>query len=134
MKKMSIQDFYGLPMNELKAASLLGQSQVVLNDDDSLSLIVETEKNHMNLHGTIQAGIQYLICDTALGMYLRHIGRPGVGMAGNISFYRPGKPGDTLTATITPRKLGRRTGNCLAELRNQEGKMVSECMFSVMFD
>ena len=75
-----------------------------------------------------------MICDTLLGMYIKHMERPGVGMAGDINFYRPGHKGDTLTATIYPRKIGRRTGNFLAELKNQEGKMVSESMFSVMFE
>lgn len=134
MKKMTIEEFYGTPLSELKAPSLLGLSEVIFDEDDNPSLVVKTEVNHMNLHGTIQAGIQYLIADTALGMYLKHIGRPGLGMDGHIYFYRPSLLGDTLTASIRPHKMGRRIGNFSAELRNQDGKLISECMFSVMFE
>ncbi|MBR0410191.1 MAG: hotdog fold thioesterase [Eubacterium sp.] len=134
MKKMTIEEFYETPFSDLKAPSLLGMSQVVIDDDNILSLVVNTEKNHMNLHGTIQAGIQYLIADTALGMALKHIGRPGVAMDGHIYLYRPGKLGDVLTASVYPRKVGRRTGNFLVEVKRQDGKMVSECAFSVMFN
>lgn len=134
MKKMSIGEFYQRPVSELKAASVFGESQVVINDDNSLSFIVKVEEHLLNLHGTLQASMQYHISDTLVGMYLIHIGRPGVGMDGHIYLYRPGKPGDTLTATIFPRKIGRRTGNLATELRNQDGKLVSECVFSVMFD
>ena len=133
MKKMTIEEFYDTPLSRLNAPAHLGLSLVVINDDDSMSLTVNVTEGLMNLHGTVQAGMQYMICDTLLGMYLIHMGRPGVGMAGDINFYRPGKNGDTLTATIYPRKIGRRTGNFQAELKNQEGKMISECMFSVMF-
>ena len=134
MKRMTIEEFYGIPLAELKAPSLLGDSEVVIDDEDHLSLVVRTEENHMNLHGTIQAAIQYLIADSALGMYLKYIGRPAVGMDGHIYFYRPAFLGDTLTATIFPRKIGRRTGNFSSEIKNQNGKIVSECIFSVMFD
>ncbi|MBR5047881.1 MAG: hypothetical protein IKX76_06555 [Eubacterium sp.] len=134
MKKMSIEEFYHRPLSELKAPSILGDSQVVINDDNTLSLIVKVEEKHMNLHGSLQASMHYHISDTALGMYLIHIGRPGVAMDGHIYLYRPGRLGDTLTTTIFPHKLGRRTGIVSAELRDQDGKMISECMYSVMFD
>ncbi|MBR0410842.1 MAG: hypothetical protein IJI25_07545 [Eubacterium sp.] len=134
MKKMTIEEFYQTPHSELNAPSLLGKSEVVINDDGTISLIVQTEKNHMNLHGSIQAGIQYLISDTALGIFLKHIGRPAVVMDGHTYFYRPAGLGDTLTATVFPHKLGRRVGNFSAELRNQDGKLISEYMFSVMFN
>ena len=134
MKKMTIEEFYQIPVSELKAASLFGGSQVIINDDNSLSFVVKVEERHMHLHGTLQASMQYHISDTLVGMYLIHIGRPGVGMDGHIYLYRPGKLGDTLTATIFPRKIGRRTGNLATELRNQDGKLISECVFSVMFN
>ena len=134
MKKMSIEEFYQIPASELKAVSILGNGEVVIDDDNSLSLIVKVEEGHMNLHGTLQASMHYHISDTLLGMYLRHIGRPGVAMDGHIYLYRPGRLGDTLTSTVYPRKVGRRTGNFIAELKNQDGKLISECVFSVMFD
>lgn len=133
MRRMTIEEFYEMPLSELKAPSLLGNSQVEIDDDGLLTLVVKTESHHMNLHGTIQAGIQYLIADTALGMELRHQGRPGVGMDGNIYFYRPCHLGDTLRARVLARKTGRRTGNYAIELRNQEGKLVSEGTYSVMY-
>jgi len=134
MQKMTIEEFYETPLADLKAPSLLGNSEVLIDDDNRISLIVRTEKNHMNLHGTIQAGIQYHIADTALGMALRHMGRPAVAMDGHIYFYRPCHLGDVLTATVYPRKTGRRIGNFSVELKNQDDKLVSECAFSVMFD
>lgn len=134
MKKMSIEEFYQRPFSELKAPALLGESQVVINDDDTMSLTFKVEERNMNLHGSLQASMHYHVSDTLLGMYLIHIGRPGVAMDGHIYLYRPGRLGDTLTSTIYPHKIGRRTGNFTAQLKNQDDKMISECVFSVMFD
>ena len=133
MKRIAIEEFYNLPYEEMKCITMMGFKEVIINDDNSLSLPLHTNSNHMNLHGTIQGGIQYLICDTALGAYLIHIGRPAVGMNGSIQNYRPAMEGDTLTATVHERKIGRRTGNFLIELRDQNNKLIADCHYSVMF-
>ncbi|MDO4977622.1 MAG: hotdog fold thioesterase [Eubacteriales bacterium] len=134
MKKYSVEEFYGAKGEDLGAISLLGFEDVIINDDGSLSMTIKAQKKHMNMHGTIQGGIQYIICDTAIGAYLIHIGRPGVGMEGSIHYYRPAREGDFLTSTVRERKNGRRTGNYFVELTNQDGKMIAEAVFSTMYD
>lgn len=134
MKKMSVEEFYGAKGADLGAIDLLGFKDVIINDDGSVSMTLEAQKKHMNMHGTIQGGIQYIICDTAIGAYLLHIGRPGVGMEGSIHYYRPAREGDLLMSTVRERKNGRRTGNYFVELTNQDGKMIAEAVFSCMYD
>lgn len=134
MKRIPVEEFYNAKKEELGTISLIGFKEVVINDDNSLSLVLDTNPSHMNMHGTIQGGMQYIICDTAIGAYLIHINRPGVGMEGSIHYHRPAKNGDTLTATVYERRVGRRTGAFTVELKNQDGKLIADTYFSVMFD
>ncbi len=134
MKHYSIEEFYNANHEDLGVLGLLGFKEVIIDDNNILSLVLETNKTHMNMHGTVQGGIQYITCDTAIGAQIVHMGRPGVGMEGSIQYYRPVKCGDTLTATVYPRKVGRRTGNFFVELKNQDGKLMAEARYSTMFE
>lgn len=134
MKHLSLEEFFNVPTEDLNAMGLMSFDEIVINDDNSLSVVLKTQKRHMNYHGTIQGGMQFMICDTAIGAYLIHIGRLGVGMEASIHYFRPAKEGDTLIATVYDRKVGRRTGSFLVELRNQDDKHIADVYYSVMFN
>ncbi len=134
MKHYSIEEFYNAKPEDLGVLALIGFKEIIIDDNNILSLVLDTNKSHMNMHGTIQGGIQFIVCDTAIGAQLIHMNRPAVGMEASIQYYRPAKCGDILTATVYPRKIGRRTGNFFIELKNQDGKMVAEARYSNMFD
>lgn len=134
MKRLSPEEFYQLPTEDLNAIHLIGFHEIIINDDNSLSVVLKTKKHHMNYHNTIQGGIQFMVCDTAIGAYLIHINRLGVGMESSIHFYRAAKEGDTLTATVYERKCGKRVGTFLVELKNQEDVLIADVTYSVMFN
>ena len=102
-------------------------------DDKSLCVSVKIEDKHLNGHGTGHGGFLYAICAQAIWIYMGRIGKNGVGMDGNVHYYRPAQPGDTLYAYVTERKVGKRVGNFLIELKNQDGKLIVDTMLETMF-
>lgn len=76
--------------------------------DDSFSVIMEVKDLHLNTQGTVHGGILFTLCDQAVGAYLTFKKIKGVGMDGNIHYYRPAKKGEILTATAYERKSGKK--------------------------
>ncbi len=90
--------------------------------------------DHLNGHGTAHGGILYSLCAEAIAMYLGDIEkRDGVGAEGSIHYYKAAKPGETLTITVTPRKVGKRMGNYLIEIKNENDQLIADSMFTVAF-
>jgi len=125
-----------LLMEELKdensAMAFLDLNHVAV-ENGKLTLTVTIQDRHLNAHGMCHGGIMFTICDQAVAAYDIAIGRNGVGMDGSMHYYRPAKKGDTLKATVTNRKMGKKTACHLVELCNQEGKIVADAMFTSMY-
>lgn len=102
-------------------------------EDKSLCCSITVSEHHLNGHGTVHGGFLYSLCAQAVFVYMMRIGRNGVGMDGNIHYYRPANAGDTLYAYVSERKVGKKTGNFLIELKNQDGKLVVDTMLEAMF-
>lgn len=135
MKTISMKELFGVSTTEeLGAIALIGVEEMTIHDDDTISVTIQADKIHMNMHDSVQGGMQYLICDTTIGAYFKYKGLNGVGVEGSIHYFRPGKEGDTLTATLMPRKVGRKTGNFLIQLTNQDNKLVAEAYYTTMFN
>lgn len=102
-------------------------------EDKSLCVSVKIEDKHLNGHGTGHGGFLYAVCAQAIWVYMNRIGRNGIGMEGNVHYYRPAMPGDTVYAYVNERKVGKRVGNFFIELKNQDGKLVADTMFETFF-
>ena len=91
------------------------------------------EEQHMNAHGTCHGGFLYYFCNEAVAGACTAAGRAAVGANGSIHYYRPANLGDTLTATATLRKSGKRMGTYFVELTNSSGKLICDALFDVAY-
>lgn len=94
--------------------------------------ITPNEKN-VNVNGTIHGGILFLICDEIVGRYVSGQGIKGAAADSDIHFYRPALPNEKIFATISERKVGKKLGVYLVELKNPAGKALADAVFTVAF-
>lgn len=109
------------------------QIKEIITENKSLCCSVEITEAHLNGHGTVHGGFLYSLCAESVFVYMGRIGRKGVGMDSNIHYYRPAQLGDTLTTFVTERKVGKKVGNFLIEVKDQNNKLVVDTMLEAMF-
>lgn len=132
MKEIMLSELYELTEDKLGAIALLGMDRGYASDN-SFSVVMEARDVHLNTHGTVHGGILFALCEQALSAYIAYNGLEGVGLDGNIHYYRPALEGDVLTATAYERKGGRRVGVYFVELKNADGKLLADGLFTAMF-
>ena len=133
MKKIDILEIYKKEGKTPGAIERLGIKEACIDDNGDFALLLDVDESHYNIHGSVHGGIMYSICIEAVGLYFSYTDRPGIGMDGNIHYYRPAFSGDTLKAIVRERKVGRRTGVYAVELYNQQEKLVADAMISIMY-
>lgn len=122
------------PQEELDALRHMGFEDVIVHEDSSVSVTLQTGAYHMNNHGSILGSVEFMVCDAAIGAYLLNHDCPGVGTEASIHFYRAAREGDVLTATVFERKRGRTLGTFLIELKNQDDVHIADVCYSIMFN
>ena len=132
MQEMMLSTIYGISDDQMGTMTFLGINKAMVADDN-FSVIMEVGDIHLNTQGTVHGGILYTLCDQAVGAYLTFKKIKGVGMDGNIHYYRPAKKGEILTATAYERKSGKRTGVYFVELKNQNNKLIADGLFTAMY-
>lgn len=132
MQEMMLSTIYDIPDNQMGTMTHLGINKAIVADD-SFSVIMEVKDIHLNTQGTVHGGIIFTLCDQAVGAYLTFKKIKGVGMDGNIHYYRPANKGEILTATAYERKSGKTTGVYFVELRNQNDKLIADGLFTTMY-
>ena len=132
MQEIMLSKIYNIPDGQMGTMSLLGIDKAQINDN-SFSVIMEIRDIHLNTQGFAHGGILYTLCDQAVGAYLVYKNIKGVGMDGNIHYYRPANKGEILTATAYERKSGERTGVYFVELKNQNNKLIADGLFTAMY-
>lgn len=130
MQEILLSELYDTPGTG--AMALLGIEKALVGGD-RLSVVMEAKEKHLNMQGTVHGGILYALCDQAAGAYVAYKKRKGVGMDGSIHYYRPAKQGDILTATAYERKSGKRVVVYFVELKDQDGKLLADCLFTTMY-
>lgn len=132
MQEMMLSTIYGIPDNQMGTMTFLGINKAIVADD-SFSVIMEVRDIHLNTQGTVHGGILFTLCDQAVGAYLTFKKKKGVGMDGNIHYYRPANKDEILTATAYERKSGKKTGVYFVELKNQNNKLIADGLFTAMY-
>lgn len=132
MQEILLSDIYDTPQDQMGTMTLLGIEKALITDD-SFAVVMNVEATHLNMHGTVHGGILYTLCDQAVGAYVTYKKKKGVGMDGNIHYYRPAQKGDILTATAYERKSGKKIGVYFVELKNQENKLLADALFTTMY-
>ncbi|MDO5154853.1 MAG: hotdog fold thioesterase [Eubacteriales bacterium] len=94
--------------------------------------LIPNEKN-ANVNGVVHGGIIFLLADEAIGRYVTSLGKKGAASDSNIHFYRPAMVGEKMTATVLERKIGKKLGVYLVEVKNEAGKLIADVMITVVF-
>jgi len=82
-------------------------------------------EHHRNSHRVCHGGIVFALADTALAYASCSTNRSGVTLAANISFVRPARLGDVITATAEVVADGQSAGTAVVRLVDQEGQLVA---------
>ena len=72
-----------------------------------------------NINGVTHGGVLYYLCDEMIGRYVTAMGRKGAAADANVHYYRPAPIGEEIIATVSERKIGKRLGTFLVELKKQ---------------
>ena len=131
MQEIQLSEIYGLENEQMGATALLGIEKAIITED-SFSVVMEAGDRHLNAFGSVHGGILYTLCDQASGAYFIYKHQKGIGMDGSIHYYRPAIKGDVLTATAYERKSGKRACVYFVELKNQDGKLLADGLFTAM--
>jgi acyl-CoA thioesterase len=87
--------------------------------------ILEVSENMVNGHHLCHGGYIFTLADTAFAYACNSYNRLAVAASATIEFVRPGRLGDTLTATATEAHRGGRTGVYDIDVTNQDGERIA---------
>ena len=132
MQQILLSELFGVSEDKLGAMAHLGIHNAYASDD-GFCVTLDVQEQHLNVFGTVHGGIQFALCDQAVSACVTYHKRSATGLDGSIHHYRPAHLGDTLTATVRERKTGRTTGVYFVELKNQNGKLIADGMFTAMY-
>ncbi len=87
--------------------------------------ILDVRENMVNGHNLCHGGYIFTLADTAFAYACNSYNRLAVAASAAIEFVRPGRLGDTLTATAVEAHRGGRTGVYDIDVTNQDGERVA---------
>lgn len=104
--------------------SLLGLTLASIEPGRAACQLVVRE-DLVNSHAVCHGGILFALADTALAYASCSTNRSGVTQAASITFTRPAKLGDVLTATAVLESAGRRASACSVRVTNQKDQLIA---------
>jgi acyl-CoA thioesterase len=88
-------------------------------------LVMQVREDMVNGHQICHGGLIFTLADSAFAFACNTYNLVTVAAGGSIDFLRPGRLGDTLTATAEERSRSRRTGIYDVTVLNQAGECVA---------
>ncbi len=88
---------------------------------------MEVQPNLSNIFGHCHGGAIFSLMDEAFQLACNSHGTLAVALHVGISYHLPPTMGSRLVAEARELHLGRRTGNYLIEVRDENGKLVASC-------
>ena len=88
-------------------------------------LVMQVRDDMVNGHQICHGGLIFTLADSAFAFACNTYNLVTVAAGGSIDFLRPGRLGDTLTATAEERSRSRRTGIYDVTVLNQAGECVA---------
>ncbi|MBO4301888.1 hotdog fold thioesterase [Methanosarcinaceae archaeon] len=110
-----------------------GKTEFIEGNSEIFTLSCCPSADDLNVNGTVHGGFIFFLCDEAIGRYVTASGKTGAAADADIHYYRPGKAGEKMTVSVTERKTGRRLGIYLTEVRNENGVLLADAMFTIAF-
>ncbi|MGN0993687.1 MAG: PaaI family thioesterase [Butyricicoccus sp.] len=96
-------------------------------------VIMEPHKEILNPMGAVHGGAIFTLCDLAAGAAAASYGQASVTQCANISFLRPGKGTQRLTAKTRELKKGRSTGIYEVTVTDEDDEMVARATMTMFF-
>ena len=130
MSGQSINAFLGIE-REPGYSEYTHLNRVEPGEGEDFALVAPVEDFMLNPYGIVHGGVYFTLCDNAAGVLMSKLGRYSVTMHGELSLYRAAKPGDTLYARPSLRKLGRTVSVVLVEVSDQNGRRLADGTFQL---
>jgi acyl-CoA thioesterase len=93
---------------------------------DTASIAMKVREGMVNGHGLCHGGFIFTLADSAFAFACNSRNAKCVAAGGTISFLRPARLGDRLTATAEERHLAGRSGLYDVRVTDQAGQVVAE--------
>ena len=104
-----------------------------LEREEPFTLSYLSVEEDRNSNGFVHGGVIFHLCDEAVGRCVVASGRGGAASDASIHYYRPARIGERLTAAVQPRKLGRRLGVYLVDVRDPQDRLMADGLFTIAF-
>lgn len=88
-------------------------------------IVMQVREDMVNGHQICHGGLIFTLADSAFAFACNTYNLVTVAAGGSIDFLRPGRLGDTLTATAEERSRSRRTGIYDVAVLNQSGECIA---------
>ena len=105
---------------------------IIQESTDPFTISFIPSDANLNVNGVIHGGILSLLSDEVVGRYVTSKGRKGAAADMNMHFYRPAVAEKKILATISERKVGKRLGTYLVELKDEKGTLIADAIFTVL--
>ena len=107
--------------------------EFIQDETDGFRVSCVPSESSRNPNGTVHGGVIFLLCEEAIARYLVHKGRKGAAAEADIHYYRPAQIGERMTAAVTERKIGRRLGSYLLEVKNDCGQLLADTVITIAY-
>lgn len=104
----------------------------IYEEEGEFFVSVKVEDKHTNPLGIAHGGFLFSLCDTAAGGYCHYKNKTTVTLDSNMYFYKSALPGDTLKASVLPRKEGRNILVIMVEIVNQKNEKIADATLTMM--
>ena len=102
------------------STELLGMEVVEMSEGHAVVTMLVRD-DMVNGHLIVHGGLVFTLADTAFAMACNSESTLVVSSSGDITYYAPGRVGETLTATAAVRSQRGRSVICDVEVRNDDG-------------
>ena len=106
---------------------------ITLDKDGGATVELDLTDELLNPLGMAHGGTIFTLCDIAAGSAAASHGLVAVTLDSNIHYYRPGRPGKTLTAVAYERKRGKKTAVYMVEVHDDEHKHIADAVFTMFY-
>jgi acyl-CoA thioesterase len=111
----------------------LGVRAFWLDEEGRAYMQMDATGPTLNPFGSVHGGSIFALCDMAAECCVVSRGRLAVTLDSHIHFYRPAKPGMTLTAVAEIRKDGKKTAVCVARTLDETDQVIAEASFTFYY-
>ena len=103
------------------------------DETDGFRVSLCPTESSKNGNGAVHGGVIFLLCEETMARYMHHVGKRGAAAEANIHYYRPAWIGEKMTAFVSERKIGKRLGTYLIEVKNEKGDLLAETMITISY-